>query len=682
MKAPSSDGQTAEAENGLPLTLFARVRRAVLGAPRNLYDPALRHRVSLIAFLAWVGLGADGLSSSAYGPDAAFRMLGDRAYLAILLALATAATVFIISYAYSRIIEHFPLGGGGYMVASALLGKYAGVTSGCALLVDYVLTVTTSIAGCGDAVFSLLPLSWHAFKFPMEMVAIIVLTILNIRGVKESVFVLVPIFLTFLISHAVLILGGMLMHVDQAPAVANAAVYHFRHDVSTIGLWALFLIFLRAYSLGGGTYTGIEAVSNGLGIMREPRVETGKKTMRYMAVSLAATAAGLIVCFMLAGVRPIEGQTLNAVLATDLMGRFQVQSLPVGTWLVAITMFSEGILLIVAAQAGFIDGPRVMANMATDAWLPRRLSSVSDRLTSQYGIMLVGLAAAATLIYTHGHIEILLVMYSLNVFLTFSLSNSGMVRFWVRSRKDHPATWKKNLFIHGLGLVLCFAIFCVMMYEKFSEGAWITIVITCTLVGICIVVKKHYIRAGKTIQQVDRDLMNTPAPPEPDIPAPLIFDPKQPTAGILVSEYNGLGLHVFFSIFRLFPNVYKNVVFISVGLINSEFFREESTVSTYEEKTKKMLGRYVDFARQLRIPARSAHTVGTDIVHEASELCLSLSREYPRIVFFAGESVFERPQWYHRLLHNETGYAIQQQIRFAGLPMVILPIVIRVRDAS
>src|SRR5207249_6815129 len=108
------------------------------------------------------------------------------------------------------------------------------------------------------------------------------------------------------------------------------------------------------------------------------------------------------------------------------------QSIPVGEWFVAITMFSEGILLIVAAQAGFIDGPRVMANMAVDSWLPKKLSTLSDRLTTQNGILLMGIAAAATLIYTRGHIETLLIMYSLNVFLTFSLSESGMVRFWIR----------------------------------------------------------------------------------------------------------------------------------------------------------------------------------------------------------------------------------------------------------
>src|ERR1043165_7054614 len=144
----------------LPRTLASRVRRALLGAPRSLLDPGLHRRISLIAFLAWVGLGADGLSSSAYGPEEAFRQLGSHTYLAVLLAIASALTVFIISYAYSRIIEHFPNGGGGYLVATELLGRHAGVISGCALLVDYVLTITVSIAGGGDAVFSILPAGW------------------------------------------------------------------------------------------------------------------------------------------------------------------------------------------------------------------------------------------------------------------------------------------------------------------------------------------------------------------------------------------------------------------------------------------------------------------------------------------------------------------------------------------
>src|SRR3989441_4905909 len=148
--------------------MFARLRRVVFGAPKDVRDPNAFHQLSLVALLAWVGLGADGLSSSAYGPEEAYRQLGEHTYLALLLACATALTVFIISYAYSRIIEHFPHGGGGYVVASELLGPKLGVVSGCALLVDYVLTITVSIAGGGDAVFGVFPQEFHQYKLPVE----------------------------------------------------------------------------------------------------------------------------------------------------------------------------------------------------------------------------------------------------------------------------------------------------------------------------------------------------------------------------------------------------------------------------------------------------------------------------------------------------------------------------------
>ena len=162
-----------------------RISRVVFGRPKDLGDRRLFHRLSLIPFLAWVGLGADGLSSSSYGPQEAFLALGPHTYLAVGLALATAGTVIIIAWGYSHIIEQFPTGGGGYVVATKLLGNRAGVVSGNALLVDYVLTITTSIAAAGDALFSFLPLPWQAAKLPAEVLVILGLTTINIRGVKE-----------------------------------------------------------------------------------------------------------------------------------------------------------------------------------------------------------------------------------------------------------------------------------------------------------------------------------------------------------------------------------------------------------------------------------------------------------------------------------------------------------------
>src|SRR6187200_495391 len=169
------------------MTIWRRLRRVVLGPPKDVEEPHSFHKLSLIAFLAWVGLGADGLSSSAYGPEETFRQLGEHRGLAVFLAAAMVGTVFIISYGYSRIIEQFPSGGGGYLVASKILGGPVGVTAGCALLVDYVLTITISIAAGADAIFSFLPMHWHRFELPVAFIGVVMLTLMNLRGVKESV---------------------------------------------------------------------------------------------------------------------------------------------------------------------------------------------------------------------------------------------------------------------------------------------------------------------------------------------------------------------------------------------------------------------------------------------------------------------------------------------------------------
>src|SRR3954451_18240607 len=218
---PAPSSAPPPPEPSLPPTPWQKFKRVLLGGPKDIQDPELFHTLSLAAFLAWVGLGADGLSSSSYGPEEAFKNLGEHQYLAVFLALVTGLTVFIISAAYDKIIEHFPFGGGGYIVASRLLGPNAGVVSGAALLIDYVLTCTTSVAAGGEAVFSNFPAEWHAWKLPVELVAIALLTILNLRGVKESIRVLLPIFVTFLVTHVILIGGSVGFHLGRADDVAR-----------------------------------------------------------------------------------------------------------------------------------------------------------------------------------------------------------------------------------------------------------------------------------------------------------------------------------------------------------------------------------------------------------------------------------------------------------------------------
>jgi amino acid transporter len=653
-----------------PPTLAARLRRLLVGKPRDLQDRKLFQRLSLIPFLAWVGLGADGLSSSSYGPEEAFKVLGQHTFLAVALAGMVAVTVVLISAAYSRIIEQFPHGGGGYVVATKLLGPSAGVVSGGALLVDYVLTIATSIAAAGDALFSFLPADWAWAKLSLEALIIVWLTTINIRGVRESVLVLLPIFVVFLITHVALIVGGIAVHATDLPATAAAVRQDYRQGLGALGAGGLVLLLARAYSLGGGTYTGLEAVSNGLPIMREPRVRTGRRTMLYMAASLAFMAAGLLLCYLLWDVRAVTGKTMNAVLA----GRMTA-GIPLGHTLLVLTLLSEGALLVVAAQAGFLDGPRVLGNMAVDSWVPHRFAALSERLTTQNGILLMGAASLAALAYTRGRVSHLIVMYSINVFLTFSLSMFAMLRYWVRCGGAGTAKRIRRVLLFGAGFVLCAVILAVTVTEKFAEGGWITVVVTALVVSLCFLIRGHYREAGSRMEQLYAELGNLPATHDPaSVEVP---DPQQPTAAVLVTSYSGLGIHTMLNVFKAFPGHFKGLVFLSVGVVGSGEFKGEGAVEALQARTESMLARYVALARGLGIPASYRVAVGTETVHTAEQLCLATAKEFPQVTFFAGKMIFQRERWFHALLHNQTAVALQERLQWAGRTMVTLPIKLR-----
>ena len=664
----------------LPPTAWQKFKRFLLGGPKDLQDPQLFQHISLAAFLAWVGLGADGLSSSAYGPQEAAKNLGTHAYLAVFLALATAFTVIIIAAAYSRVIEHFPFGGGGYVVASRLLGPRFGVVSGSALLVDYVLTIATSISAGGDAVFSVVPRGdyWATFsivglplKLHVELAAIVLLVVLNLRGVKESVKVLVPIFLTFVATHVIIIGWGIIAHVNHMGEVFHEVQGGLHTDLSTIGKGAVALILVRAYSLGGGTYTGIEAVSNGLQIMREPRVATGKRTMVYMAASLALTAGGIILCYLLWNVSYIDdNHTMNSLLADKVAGGWHLFGWHIGPAFVFIALLSESLLLFVAAQAGFIDGPRIMANMAHDSWFPHRFSALSDRLTMQNGVLLMGISSFLVLLYTHGAVEALVVMYSINVFLTFSLTETAMIRYWITTRKKH-LDWKSHIWIHIVGGTLCVTILVITVSEKFREGGWLTLVATSLLIGLCILIKRHYNGVFARLKRLDQILTALPTnPPTKD----LVLERKKPTAVMLVGGFSGLGIHSLLTVMKLFPRYFHNVVFMSVGVVDSATFQGVEEVDRVREETEEAVKRYVELARGLGIPADYRMSMGTEAISECEKLAGEIAREYERSIFFAGKLIFERERWWDRLLHNETAYQIQRRLQFAGLAMVILPV--------
>ena len=659
--------------------------RRLFGRARDLRDPDVFHQMSLVAFLAWVGLGADGLSSSAYGPEEAMKAVGEHRYLAVFLAIAIAGTVFVISWSYRRIIEEFPHGGGGYIVASKHLGPTVGAVSGCALLVDYVLTIAVSLYSGADAVFSFDFLQpYLQYKFAVVLVVLGLMTVMNLRGVKESVTVLTPIFLIFLVTHAVLIIGALVSHagdlgdVMQCPTGGTEPCTTLDADLHGIGMGAIALIFMRAFSLGGGTFTGIEAVSNGLAIMREPRVRTAKRTMLLMATSLAITAGGLMVAYFLYDVHHEEGnETMNARLAAAFVG----DSIPAQIF-TDVTLISIGALLFVAAQAGFVDGPRVMSNMALDQWMPHRMAALSEQLTMHNGVYLMTGAAAAILGYSYWvnpehPVDTLVVMYSINVFFTFTLSNIAMIRHAVHAKQPG---WPRAVAVHALAASVCAMILVVTLIEKFMEGGWITAVITSRLVMLCMLIRMHYRAVGIKVAQLSAQLALTDVPAIAP-PPPIELDPAKPTAVVLAGGFGGLGLHTLLQIPRIFPDQFHQVVFVSAGVIDAGVFKGKDEVEAMTSKIEGDLDQYVAFARgHMGWAAESDHAIGTEAVAELDRLCREVALRYPRSVFFAGKLIFQRDAWYQRLLHNETAAAVERRLQFAGLPMIVMPI--RVFDAG
>jgi len=653
------------------LNRLRRLVRVLIGEPKNPLDPHVFHQLSLVAFLAWVGLGGDGLSSACYGPEEAFLALGADRFLAPFLVLATAVTVFVISASYSQIIELFPTGGGGYLVASKLLGPRAGLVSGCALVVDYVLTIAISIASGADAIFSFLPLQFQHIKLPTEAVGIGVLILLNLRGVKESVTLLVPVFLGFVVTHVFIVLYGVFVSLDAMPAIMSHTVAETSQGLRDQGAWVMLGLLLHAYSMGAGTYTGIEAVSNGLPILREPRVQTGKKTMLYMSVSLAFTAGGILLCYLLLDVHHVPGQTLNAVLIERLAGGWHIGAVPIGNAFLLITLLFEGALLFVAAQTGFLDGPRVLASMAVDSWVPHRFYQLSDRLVTKNGTLMMGVAALAILFYTEGAVRLLVVLYSINVFLTFTLSQLGMCAHWWQLRGQEPL-WLRRLAINGVGLVLTSAILVVTVSMKFAEGGWVTTVITSALIVTCLWIRRHYAQATDSLERLDAILTAVPAVPK-STPPPAC-DPKLPTAVLLVTGYNGLGIHSFLSIPRLFADHFNQYIFLSVGVIDSSRFKGIDEVEHLKQSTEEFLQRYVAFVESQGLRADYRYRLGTETIDLLVDLSQQVAKEFPKAVFFSGKLIFSEETFLTRLLHNQAALTLQRRLQFAGLQSVVLPI--------
>jgi K+ transporter len=268
-----------------------------------------------------------------------------------------------------------------------------------------------------------------------------------------------------------------------------------------------------------------------------------------------------------------------------------------------------------------------------------------------------------------------MVLYSINVFITFSLSQLGMVRHWWLERRKEPL-WRRRIFINGFGLLLTGGILISLCVVKFFQGGWATLLVTGLLVGVAFWVKSHYRHTQKKLHRLNElvaaALADDALVTVEKTPPPCDFNAR--TAVFLVNGFNGLGLHTLLAVVRMFPKVYQNFVFLQVGVLDAGNFKGAAEVDNLREHSRLEVDRYVNYMSRRGFHAEAFYTLGTDIVDEAAKLCEQVGEKFPQANFFAGQLVFKDESLVTRWLHNHTVFELQRRLYQNGRPMLILPI--------
>jgi hypothetical protein len=367
------------------------------------------------------------------------------------------------------------------------------------------------------------------------------------------------------------------------------------------------------------------------------------------------------------------GRTLNATLF-DRIARGWGPMSPV---FVTVTLLSEAIFLFAAAQTGFLSAPRVLSYMSADRWFPQQFSFLSERFVTQNGTLLTGAAALVLLLATKGSVRFMVVLYSINVFITFSLSQLGMVLHWWRDRKRNRY-WLKKILVNGIGLILTVFILLSMIVIKFGEGGWITIFVTGSLMLVATAIKRFYGGTQRQLKHLDILVTAVEASGAENHKGARRRAPRYNaharTAVILVGGYNGLGLHTLFNVVRLFGTGVRNFFFIQAGIIDAESFKGKDELQKLEEHVKASLDRYVAYVRSQGSYARGYPLVGTDVVDAICSLAETLFAEHPNSIFFGGRIVFKEETLLSRVLYNYVTFAVQRRLHQLGIPFVIVPV--------
>jgi amino acid transporter len=484
-------------------TGYRALKKVLIGRPLETAEEIHQRLTKLKALAVF---GSDAISSSAYATEAALVILmtaGNGALnIAFYCAIAIAVLLSVVAFSYRQTVYAYPQGGGSYNVSRENLGQIFGLIAASALLIDYILTVAVSIVAGAAAVTSAIivsgfgmQLSWVESHLPaifninviLSLFFIALITLGNLRGIRESGSIFaIPTYM-FVVSLSVLLIVGLfksftgtLQPVVEPPQLPQT---------ESIGIW----LILRAFSAGAVAMSGTEAISNGVPAFQKPESKNAATTLTVMATLLGVFFLGVSYLAMHLGLVPGE-ETIISQIAGAVFG--------VNVFYYIFQFATMGILVI-AANTAFADFPRLASVLARDNFLPHQFSFRGDRLAFSTGVIVLGSVAALLVIVFQGNVDSLIHLYAVGVFLAFTLSNSGMVVHWWRTRGSN---WQTSLMVNGVGAVLTFSILIIVIITKFALGAWIVIVLIPLFVGFFQLIHAHYGRVARQLHILEDQL--------------------------------------------------------------------------------------------------------------------------------------------------------------------------------
>src|SRR5450755_1812982 len=463
-----------------------RTRRFLIGAP---ITTAQAEHERLTKFKALAVLSSDAISSVAYATEAILLTLvaagsANLGYT-LLISFAIVALLAIVAISYLQTIPAYPNGGGSYIVAKDNLGTIPGLTAAASLMIDYVLTVSVSISAGVQALATLFP-SLSPYVVFIDVALVIIITIVNLRGVRESGSnFAIPTYIFIGSALLLIIVGVIKVFLLQHQGIVG----HFQ-PVAGIEPLSIFLI-LRSFAAGCSAMTGVEAISNGIPAFQKPEPRNAAITLTWMATILGTLFIGISLLGLsygveanLAGNPTVIGQIAHHVFSGWLYFMYPVFQI------------ATLLILTLAANTSYSDFPRLASLLARDHFLPHQFAFRGDRLAFSTGIISLAILAGLLLIVFEGNTTALINLYAVGVFLSFTLSQSGMVRHWWRLRQEH-AGWRHSLAINGLGAVTTFVVALVIAVTKFTEGAWVVVLLIPTLILLLLGIRKHYLHVER-----------------------------------------------------------------------------------------------------------------------------------------------------------------------------------------